>query len=78
METSCGPRPHAQRFATDLTDEEFAVLKPIFPAPAGIGRALAARHLQAIFLRHALWLSLAHAAADCSPHQTVYRWFDLA
>ena len=26
------------RFATDLTDEEFAVVEPVFPGPAGIGR----------------------------------------
>ncbi len=28
----------ALRFATDLTDQEFAVLEPLFQAPCGIGR----------------------------------------
>ena len=28
----------ALRFATDLTDQEFAVLEPLFQAPRGIGR----------------------------------------
>ena len=65
------------RFATDLTDEEFAVLKPIFPAPAGIGRPPTSLRdiLQAIFyvMRSGCpWRML----PDCfPPHQTVYRWF---
>src|ERR1700722_19272088 len=65
------------RFATDLTDEEFAVVEPIFPAPAGIGRPPTALReiLQANFyvMRAGCpWRML----PDCfPPHQTVYRRF---
>jgi transposase len=67
----------ALRFATDLTDAEFAVLKPLFPAPIGIGRPPTALReiLQAIFyvMRSGCpWRML----PDCfPPHQTVYGWF---
>ena len=65
------------RFATDLTDEEFAVVEPVFPGPAGIGRPPTPLReiLQAIFyvMRTGCpWRML----PDCfPPHQTVYRWF---
>jgi transposase len=67
----------ALRFATDITDVEFAVLKSLFPAPAGTGRPPTALReiLQAIFyvMRSGCpWRML----PDCfSPHQTVYGWF---
>ncbi len=67
----------ALRFATDLTDTEFAVLKPLFPTPIGIGRPPTALReiLQAIFyvMRSGCpWRML----PDCfPPHQTVYGWF---
>jgi putative transposase len=67
----------ALRFATDLTDQEFAVLEPLFQAPCGIGRPPTPLReiLQAIFylMRAGCpWRML----PDCfPPHQTVYRWF---
>ncbi len=67
----------ALRFATDLTDAEFAVLKPHFRAPVGIGRPQTSLReiLQAIFyvMRSGCpWRML----PDCfPPHQTVYDWF---
>ena len=65
------------RFATDLTDEEFAVLEPLFPARASTGRRPTPLRevLQAIFylMRTGCpWRML----PDCFvPHQTVYGWF---
>jgi putative transposase len=65
------------RFATDLTDDEFAVLEPLFPPPNGVGRRPTPLReiLQAIFyvMRTGCpWRMLPHCFA---PHQTVYRWF---
>ena len=65
------------RFATDLTDEEFAVLEPLFPARTGVGRPATplSGDLAGDLLHHARRLPLAHAARLFPPHQTVYRWF---
>jgi putative transposase len=67
----------ALRYATDLTDEEFAVLEPLFPAPVGVGRPPTPLRviLQAIFyvMRAGCpWRMLPNCFP---PHQTVYRWF---
>jgi transposase len=67
----------ALRFATDLTDAEFAVLRPLFKVSARIGRPPTPLReiLQAIFyvMRTGCpWRML----PDCfPPHQTVYGWF---
>jgi transposase len=66
------------RYASDLTDAEWAVLEPLLPAPAPVGRPPAwpmREILNAIFyvLRGGIpWRML----PDCfPPRQTVYRWF---
>lgn len=66
------------RFASDVTDAEWAVLAPLLPPPSPIGRppAWAMREIvNAIFyvLRGGIpWRML----PDCfPPRQTVYRWF---
>jgi transposase len=65
------------RFATDLTDEEWAVLEPLFPKPSSVGRppTPVREVLQAIFyvMRSGCpWRML----PDCfAPHQTIYAWF---
>src|SRR4051794_1846938 len=66
------------RFASDLTDAEWAVLEPLLPAPAGIGRPAEwpmREIVNAIFyvLRGGIaWRML----PPCfPPRQTVYGWF---
>ena len=64
------------RFATDLTDAEFAVLEPFFrpcrdwPPPDAVTRGFTGN-----LLRHPQRLSVANAADCFPPHQTVYGWF---
>lgn len=66
------------RFASDLKDEEWAVLEPLLPRPAMAGRPLAwpmRRIVEAIFyvLRGGIpWRMLPQCFP---PRQTVYRWF---
>lgn len=65
------------RFATDLTDTEFAVVEPLFPAPRGVGRRPTPVRtvLEAIFYIMRAGCPWRMLPPCFPPHQTVYRWF---
>jgi putative transposase len=67
----------ALRFATDLTDAEFAVLEPLFPAPVRIGRPPTPLReiLHAIFYIMRSGCPWRMLPGCFPPHQTVYSWF---
>lgn len=65
------------RFATDLTDAEWAVLEPLFPGASGTGRPPTPLRevLEAIFYVMRSGCPWRMLPPCFPPHQTVYGWF---